>query len=142
MESRESRAAVPGGEPLVGWDLCLMNYPSRRGIRLNLKRVGGREGSSGKLIQTTHCPPSRLSFSSFHLVFPSPPPVLSTTLRHTPSFLLERPRLGHGCHEGRKRRSKLFCSLSPPFPPIKMPRGARINLECTSIPSNVKPDTP
>lgn len=118
------------------WDLCLMNYPSRRGIRLNLKRVvGGREGSSGKLIQTTHCPPSRAS-----LFLPSPPPsVLSTTLlRHTPSFLLERPRLGH---EGRKRkrRSKLFCS---PLPPIKMPRGARINPECTSIPSNVKPDTP
>lgn len=87
MESRESRRLFPGGEPLVGWDLCLMNYPSRRGIRLNLKRVGGREGSSGKLIQTTHCPPSRLSFSSSSFFLP-PPSILSTTLR----LLLVPPR--------------------------------------------------
>lgn len=143
MESRESRRLFPGGEPLVGWDLCLMNYPSRRGIRLNLKRVGGREGSSGKLIQTTHCPPSRLSFSSSSFFLP-PLSVLTTTLR----LLLVPPRkaktrsLATDATRGGRGVPSYFATLPLRIPPIKMPRGARINLECTSIPSNVKPDTP
>lgn len=61
LENRESHRWSPEASSVDG-DLCLMNYPSRRGIRLNLKQVGGREGSSGKLIQTTHCPPSSFLF--------------------------------------------------------------------------------
>lgn len=56
-------------------DLCLMNYPSRRGIRLNPKQVDGRRGGRGKLIQTTRCP----------TLFPHLPPILS--LLRLPLFL-------------------------------------------------------
>lgn len=107
-----------------------MNYPSRRGIRLNLKQVGGREGSSGKLIQTTHCPPSLFLPSCFLRFFPLNHPQTS------PSFLLllERPRLARHeeeafqvisprskCREARELISNvlLFRQTSNPTRPDK-----------------------
>lgn len=132
-----------------------MNYPSRRGIRLNLKQVGGREGSSGKLIQTTRCPPPTLP-PDFFFFFPparfprcffplfsrqshpplplppSPPPSSPPLPPPSPSsFSLA---LWSTRSQEKERRSKLFRRR---IPPIKMPRGAGINLASTSIPSNV-----
>lgn len=100
-------------------DLCLMNYPSRRGIRLNPKQSRWtRRDGSGKLIQTTRCPRS----------FPVSPP-------HTAFLTLLLPdHLRLTVIGERWRCCKLFHRR---ISPIKMLRGAGINLESTSIPSNV-----
>ena len=100
---------VSRGESPVGGDLCLMNYPSRRGIRLNLKQVGGREGSSGKLIQTTRCPPPPpTSFSSFRplgflAVFSLCSPSRTTLLLLRLCLRLRSPWLS-GRRDPRKRK--------------------------------------
>jgi len=117
-----------------------MNYPSRCGIRLNPKQVDGRRAGWSKLIQTTrylfppHLPAAHnlsLSLSLFlsrPLSFPSysrPPLALPDHLRLT-------------VIEEKRRCSKLFHRR---ISPIKMLRGAGINLESTPIPSNVsRPD--
>lgn len=72
-------------------------------------------------------PPSFLVFS---LCSPGEPPS---------DFIRFRSPGSVDAIRARGRRSKLFCCR---IPPIKMPRGAGINLGSTSIPSNVSPTRP
>lgn len=83
-------------------DLCLMNYPSRRGIRLNPKQVDGRRGGWGKLIQTTRCPRSFPIFRRFSPFSPLPSP-------GSPSFIRPPPAYRDW------RKAKVFEVISPSY---------------------------
>lgn len=89
---------------------------------------------AAKLIQTTRCP--RSSLPRLLVVFSSSSP------SHTPTWLphsLRGARLPLAYCDWRK--AKVFEVISPSYiSPIKMLRGAGINLESTSVPSNVSPD--